>query len=148
MLSKRRTNVHVNDLPLLTATTPDDGWNGRWFHQRLLMRRLQPVCQVSYRRTARVGMTDHGPIRLTFDEDLRGWPVDDPAFDGSHGSRMLTTRIIMEMKFRADMPAVFKRVVEEFALRPARISKYRVGIEATRPEIAGSQTAVSPVAGN
>ena len=39
------------------------------------------------------------------------------------------------MKFRAAMPAVFKQLVEEFALEPQRISKYRLGIEAARPDV-------------
>ena len=41
---------------------------------------------------------------------------------------------IVEMKFRAAMPAVFKQIVEEFALQPQRLSKYRLGLEATRPD--------------
>jgi hypothetical protein len=43
---------------------------------------------------------------------------------------VLAGRVILEMKFRVDMPAVFKALVEEFSLNPARVSKYRSSIVA------------------
>ena len=138
LLSKRRTIVRHDDLPLLTAESPDAGWEGCWFHERLLLRRLGAVCQVTYRRTARVGMTDYGPIRLTIDEDLRALAVDRPEFHDTGRAIALVGRTIVELKFRAAMPAVFKRVVEEFALRPEKISKYRLAIEAVRPDVAAA----------
>ena len=55
--------------------------------------------------------------------------------------RELTSRIIMEMKFRGEMPGLFKRLVEEFALEPSRVSKYRLGIAATRPDVAATSHA-------
>ena len=143
-LTKRRTTVRIDDLPLLTATSVESSWHGNWFLERLLMRKLGTVCQVTYRRTARVGMTDYGPIRLTIDEDLHGAIVDQPAFtssSGHNGAAPLTLQTIVEMKFRAAMPAVFKQIVEEFALQPQRLSKYRLGLEATRPDAAAAVTA-------
>jgi hypothetical protein len=136
MLTKRRTHVRIEDLPLLTAETPMGEWPGRWFHERLLARRLSAVCRVAYRRTARVAMTDYGPIRLTLDERMVATAVDTPVFDTPGDARPLAAQVIVELKFRAAMPAVFKRIVEEFALQPARISKYRLGIDAARPEVA------------
>ena len=135
-LTKRRTTVRIEDLPLLTAasTESSSSWNGNWFLERLLMRKLGTVCQITYRRTARVGMTDYGPIRLTIDEDLHGVTADQPAFSAQNGAAQLTPLTIVEMKFRAAMPAVFKQIVEEFALQPQRLSKYRLGLEATRPD--------------
>jgi hypothetical protein len=135
-VTKRRTLVPIEDLPLLTAPTPDLAWSGRWFHERLLMRRLAAVCQIAYRRTARVGMTDYGPIRLTLDRELRGLAVGAPEFLSAGGAVPLADRTILELKFRGAMPAIFKQLVEEFALRPGRLSKYRLGIEATRPDVA------------
>lgn len=136
MLTKRRTHVDLGELPRLVGSSPDRSWSGRWFHERLLMRRLRPVCQIAYRRTARVGETDAGPIRLTVDEGLHGWKTEGTAFDQPAHSRTLTPHRIVEMKFRGSMPAVFKGLVEEFALKPASMSKYRLGIAATRPEVA------------
>jgi hypothetical protein len=136
LLSKRRSYVEVGDLERLLSRPQDNVWAGHWFHQRVAARQLQPVCQVAYRRTARVGVTEAGPIRLTLDESLRGCMVNGPAFQDAAESAPLTERIIVEMKFRGGMPALFRRVVEEFALSPARVSKYRLGIEATRPDVA------------
>ncbi len=143
LLSKRRTIVRYDDLPLLTAESPDAGWEGRWFHERLLLRRLGVVCQVAYRRTARVGMTDYGPIRLTIDEDLRGLAVDRPEFNSTGPTTALARLTVVEMKFRAVMPAVFKRIIEEFAMRPEKISKYRLAIEAVRPDVAAASARTS-----
>jgi hypothetical protein len=135
LLSKRRTIVRRDDLPLLTAATPDPNWEGRWFHERVRLRRLAIVCQVTYRRTARVGMTDYGPIRLTVDEDLRGLAVTRPEFEDAGAGPALAADAIVELKFRAAMPAVFKRLVEEFHLQPQKTSKYRLAIEAVRPDV-------------
>lgn len=132
VLSKRRSTVTVDSLPRLAGDSLDPAWQGQWFHERLLMRRLVPACQVSYERTARVGMTDYGPIRLTLDEGLAGIATDSTQFRNEPMTPLFPGRTIVEMKFTAAMPAAFKTVVEEFSLEPARISKYRLGVEGTR----------------
>jgi hypothetical protein len=134
ILSKRRSSVDLSELPLLTAGQADRNWAGAWFHERLLRRGLHPVCEISYVRTARVGMTDYGPIRFTIDEQLRGLAVDVPDFSRPERwseSLPLTNLAIVEMKFRA-ATAVFKQIVEEFHLASSRVSKYRLGVEAAR----------------
>jgi hypothetical protein len=135
-LSKRRTIVRIEDLPLVSADAPDTAWVGRWFHQRLMMRKLKPACQVRYLRTARVGMTDYGPIRLTIDEQLVSSPSDGLEFKSFDGAAPMTSSMIVEMKFRGPVPTAFKLIAEEFALEPVRVSKYRLALEATRPEVA------------
>jgi hypothetical protein len=131
-LVKRRTMVRTHDLPLLTGGTPDRSWPGWWFQQRLIMRKLQPACQLRYERTARVGMGDFGPIRLTIDEGLAALATKAVEFTTMESAGRVSVDAIVEMKFRGPVPAVFKQIVEAFALKPARISKYRLGIEATR----------------
>ena len=130
VLSKRRTIVPVDHLSRLTEPSADPEWHAYWFHQRILMRRLRPVCQVSYRRMARVGMTDYGPVRLTLDDELVAMPVAGPAFVAGVGTPILPGRMVLEMKFRVEMPAVFRQLAEAFALRPERLSKYRLAVEA------------------
>ena len=71
LVSKRRTIVGLNELQRLAGAEPDRGWIGYWYHQRLLARRLKPICQITYRRTARVELSSYGPIRLTLDEDIQ-----------------------------------------------------------------------------
>ncbi len=141
VLSKRRSTVMIDALPRLATDVLDPAWPGQWFHERLLMRRLAPVCQVSYARTARIGMTDFGVIRLTVDDDLAGLAISTPEFQTTTSTALLDGRMIVEMKFTSVMPAPFKAIVEEFAIEPTRISKYRLGVEGTRdlasdPELA------------
>ena len=40
---------------------------------------------------------------------------------------------ILELKYRAEVPSLFKQLVEEFGLRPQATSKYRLGIAAINP---------------
>jgi hypothetical protein len=85
-------------------------------------------------------MTDFGPMRLTIDAQLYGLAVDTPDFAWVPGAQALTEACVAEMKFRGAMPVMFKQLVEEFALVPEAISKYRLGIEAARPGIAAAVT--------
>ncbi len=127
LLSKRRSVVKLAELKRLGDTRPERGWAGFWYHQRLLARRLNPVCRISYRRTARVAMTGFGPIRLTLDDDIRALGANELIFGGDEAGRHLTAeKVIIELKYRCEMPVLFKLLVEEFALNPQPISKYRL----------------------
>jgi hypothetical protein len=125
LLTKRRSIVKRDQLERLTEPEACQDWAGYWFHRRLLARELNPVCQISYSRTARVAMTDYGPIRLTLDENLRALPAAGLRFREQAATPILNDQIILELKFRYGMPALFKNFVEEFALTPRAFSKYR-----------------------
>jgi uncharacterized protein YifE (UPF0438 family) len=125
LLTKRRAVVRLEELERLAETEAERGWAGYWFHRRVLARDLSPVCQISYCRSARVAMTELGPIRLTLDENLRAIPAAGLWFSDSEGELILKDQIILELKFRYAMPAPFKYLVEEFALSPQAFSKYR-----------------------
>jgi hypothetical protein len=45
---------------------------------------------------------------------------------------VLRGRHILELKYRSHVPAVFKRLIEDFRLRPHAVSKYRFGQAALR----------------
>jgi len=138
MLTKRRTLIELDELTRLEQHAPDQ-WDGGWFHRRLLLRRLRPVCEVSYHRLAREGMAASGPIRLTLDERLHVALADRPEFaSGRTGMHILEPSMILELKYRSTVPPVFKELVEEFGLRPQTTSKYRLGIAALDPRAAGS----------
>ena len=126
MLAKRRSIVGLDDLVRLSGTEARRGWAGFWFHRRILARDLNLVCQIGYRRTARVAMTDCGPIRLTLDENLRALPADGFRFSDEEGAPILEDRIILELKYRCRMPILFKNLAEEFALNAQAFSKYRL----------------------
>ncbi len=75
-------------------------------------------------------MTQYGPIRLTLDEDLRALPAAGLWFSEQSGTRLLENQNILELKFRCAMPVPFKYLVEEFALNPRPVSKYRLAAAA------------------
>ena len=131
LVSKRRSTVQLEELERLTESEPDDRWTGYWYHRRLQARRLRPVCQITYSRTARVTMTSAGPIRLTMDDAIRTVPVDGLEFRGlQEGVRLAENQIIIELKYCRETPVLFKRMIEEFALTPQSVSKYRLAAAA------------------
>jgi hypothetical protein len=132
MLTKRRTII---SLAALTRLEQEDsgGWDGVWFHRRLLLRRLRPVCEIAYHRVAREGMAATGPIRMTLDERLHVSAADREQFGGVQGLHVLEPSMILELKFRAEVPAVFKELVAEFGLRSQPASKYRLCMAALDP---------------
>jgi len=130
LLTKRRSIVKIEELERLTNADPGRSWAGYWFHRRLLARNLEPRCQISYHRTARVAMTKNGPIRLTLDDNLRALPPDGLWFSDQIGTGLLENQNILELKVRREMPVLFKYLVEEFALNPQAVSKYRLAASA------------------
>lgn len=130
LLAKRRTIVPVAEFDRLDGDQPDPEWPGYWFHRRLLLRRLRPLVQVSYERTARIGQSDNGPIRMTIDFNLRVLPLPDRAFLPGTGLPLLEGQNIIEVKYRVSPPALFKQLVERFGLKTQPVSKYRSGLAA------------------
>lgn len=135
MLTKRRTLTPLATLAQLERAEPAD-WSGHWFHRRLLLRRLQPVCEITYHRIARGGMSPQGPMRLTLDQRLAVSAARRPAFEERSSSRSFNDgAMILELKYRSEVPALFKQLVEEFGLQPRTASKYRLGMAALDPRI-------------
>ena len=130
ILVKRRTTVDLEMLARLTESTIYPDWPGTWFHRRLLLRQIDPVCQLGYWRTARFARTPEGPVRLTLDTDVRVTSTSATRFSSTEGLLVVPDRMILELKYRQHVPAVFKRLVEEFALTPERASKFRLGMTA------------------
>ena len=139
VLAKRRTWTPIGHLDQLGRVEVDEAWAGHWFHRRLLVRKLQPACQVTYARTARGVVRDGEMVRLTLDSGLAVQPVRGIGFASGEGTPVLDDRMILELKYRGVLPAIFRRLVEEFALTPQVASKYRLGraalaaIEPRRP---------------
>jgi VTC domain-containing protein len=131
MLAKRRTNMPLHDL-LRVECPIGERWSGSWFAERIAARNLGPVCQVSYSRTARVGMTNDGPIRLTLDEQLSALDAVGFAFRHERGRTVVERAIILEMKYRSTVPVIFRELVEAFRLTPRPVSKYRLSLAALR----------------
>jgi hypothetical protein len=130
LLVKRRTLGPIDVLSRLNDPHSVQDWPGEWFHRRLLVRRLRPVCQVSYHRTARGVLNGEGSARLTLDDDLRAASTESPVFREEAGAAIFGGRMILELKYRHHLPAIFKHLVETFALEAQPASKYRLSITA------------------
>ena len=128
LVAKRRTEVSLDEIPRVLDADAD--WPGRWFARRLSHRQLRPVCQIEYRRTARLGMSSNGPLRLTIDRDIVATPISSVAFTSQSGIEVLSGREVLELKYRVHVPSLFKRLIAEFNLEPRAISKYRMGVAA------------------
>ena len=129
MLVKRRTLVAMHELERWAVDNGSFLSSAEWFRHRTALRALRPVCQVSYHRTARVIDTGMGLARLTLDESLRVAGVSGTQFSSDPG-KVVLPGLILELKFKSHVPALFKRVVEDCNLRPQTASKYRLGMAA------------------
>jgi hypothetical protein len=128
LLVKRRTKVPIDELARVTSSAAD--WSGSWFGKRLAARRLAPVCQVRYARTARGTLTDGGAARLTIDDATSAAAIEGAAFTDAAGVPFLDRQLIVELKFRTSLPSVFTRLIEEFRMVPRAASKYRLSMAA------------------
>lgn len=128
VLIKRRTTASLDEFARLEGNAPDPDWYGYWFHRRLVARQLQPLVQVSYVRTARLGHSSHGRVRMTIDFDLRVLPLPDRAFLPGVGLPLMEGQNIIELKFCATLPMIFRQVIDQFALKTQPVSKYRSGL--------------------
>ena len=88
-----------------------------------------PTWRVSYDRVAHVGPGANGTLRLTLDRQVQsgpavGWEIKELPAPGP----ALAENVIVELKYRAAMPATFKGLLVEMGLLPRQASKYRLGV--------------------
>jgi hypothetical protein len=100
---------------------------------------------VSYNRTARTIDTSTGSARLTLDQSLRVAPVSRVQFSSDPGEVMCSA-LILELKFKSHVPAIFKQLVEECHLSPQAASKYRLGMAALNGYTSSALSSSSVVA--
>ena len=74
--------------------------------------------------------TPEGSVRLTLDTCLRVRAADETRFSDGAATPFLEAFAILELKVGGRMPAICRRFVEEFALSPHNVSKYRLGTTA------------------
>lgn len=125
-VKKRRTEVACTELSRLHETAVAAAWNAAWFHARALRDGLRPVCRVDYSRVAYFARSTEGPLRLTFDRQIRGMAVQGWNFSPAGPEHaLLRGQVICEFKFRGSLPALFKSAIAELALAPRGVSKFR-----------------------
>lgn len=130
-VAKRRVQVEEAELARLCDVPTYLDWHAAWFHRRITRRKLVPSCLVSYDRQAYFGHNAEGPLRLTLDRRVRTqnaerWMVEEV----ESGVPMLTDQILLELKYRRNLPALFKGLMQDLSLTPAPLSKYRLAIHA------------------
>jgi hypothetical protein len=131
LVSKRRTKVPDREILHLANGNAAPDWAGYWFRRRLLARQLQPKCQIRYERVARVGETPEGTVRFTLDHNVRAFQTDEYGVAENGGwMLLLPDHCILELKFRGEMPPLFKSLVDQLQLTPQSVSKYRLSIKA------------------
>src|SRR5262245_52440775 len=124
-VSKRRTSLPLNEVPLLSESMALVSSQAYWFHRRLLRLDLGPACRVTYERTAFVA--SGGSPRLTLDRRIRGMLASDWNLAPAEPSvPLLNGRVILEFKFAAALPVIFKKLAADLRLTPVRVSKYRL----------------------
>ncbi len=129
-VGKMRSIAGLEEVALLEREETPKRWAGHWFHERIQARDLRPVCQISYSRTARLALSESGPIRLTVDQDLRAVPVSGYGFsEPGAGAVLLPEQRILEIKYKLEIPGLFKELMQQFDLRPTASSKYRMAVE-------------------
>jgi hypothetical protein len=101
---KRREVLPLADLTRLLD--PDS--RTMWFSPCVQERLLRPVCAVAYARTALVGTTLGGPVRLTLDRGLVGSAASEWAVPARvEGRELLAGEAILELKFQVALPGLF-----------------------------------------
>ncbi|MCI0641209.1 MAG: polyphosphate polymerase domain-containing protein [Gemmataceae bacterium] len=130
-VKKRRTRIENGELAFFSQTMSALTWSGHWFHRHLIRRGLAPVCRIAYERVALVGETLEGPLRLTFDRQIRGVFTSDwnlEAFE--EGVPILADHVVCEFKYRGFLPSLFKEIIQALQLTPCPVSKYRAFMRA------------------
>jgi VTC domain-containing protein len=131
-VKKRRTMIPEAELKLLDHPMSLTDWSGHWFHRHLVRRALRPVCRIAYERVALVGEAAEGPLRLTFDRNVRGeFENDWTLADVDDGPALFAGQVICEFKYRAALPALFKEIIHCMQLTPSPVSKYRMYLRAS-----------------
>ncbi|MHB1422242.1 MAG: polyphosphate polymerase domain-containing protein [Gemmataceae bacterium] len=117
---KLRDLVPLSEVACLLA-----GDNGGWFGERVRQRLFQPVCWIGYARTAFQSATVNGPLRLTLDRDVSGTPATGWTVPARiEGRPLLPEEMILELKYRTNLPALFHELLTALPSRFAGVSKY------------------------
>ncbi len=118
---KCRESMEISEL-----ARPRQEWPVSWFKQELDQLQLQPMCLATYQRLAFMGNSSNGSLRLTLDRNAFGRVQSNhdltPTLDGFP---LVTDLVIVEFKYMAAMPSLFKSAIEQLQLQPTGVSKFR-----------------------
>lgn len=125
---KHRTRIPA--VELWRVAEPVEGWSGSWFTEAIVTRQLEPVCHVSYVRSAWIGELEGQRVRLTLDRSLRGGQAGGLRIPGSTVRGLpLVAGCVLEFKCEREVPLVFRRLMAQEGWDPASMSKFRRAME-------------------
>jgi hypothetical protein len=131
VVAKRRDAVVSQELSLLGNSDVSLEWPGCWFSRQLQFRGLHPAVRIAYHRTAFMGTSATGPVRLTLDRDVTGVPADGwHVSPVENGKALLEDSVILELKFKATLPPLFLELLSELPSSGQGVSKYRLCVDA------------------
>ncbi len=68
---------------------------------------------------------------MTLDRHLHCQTTDRWHIGDMQGAKpLLPGEVILELKYRATLPSLFKTLLQEFGLTPSSVSKYRLAMQA------------------
>lgn len=132
---KRRVQATLADLGGLAEGRAGDVGQA-WFLRDVRSHELAPVCRVRYLRRALFGVCSEGPMRVTFDRNIRGalapgWSLDFSAEE----RRLLDGHVVCEFKYYGTIPSPMKAAIAALRLTPTGVSKYRTCVRAFAAEL-------------
>src|SRR5262249_7885804 len=109
---KKREVVGAEGLALLLNGDLEGEGPGAWFVRQVRFRGLGPACVIGYERTALVGSSGVGLLRLTLDRNVAGAPARGWELRPPEGGRVLLAGgVILELKFQGLLPGLFRELL-------------------------------------
>jgi hypothetical protein len=144
-ISKNRSPLLYSDLTkiLETGNTKEyilnSGSNGRSLHdaEKFLFHytnnHLSPTILITYEREPFFCKFDK-KLRITFDKNLRflSFPGYDDLFEEDHLQKVLTNKVIIEIKFTCSFPSWLQNILTRYNLQRRPVSKYTICIDQDR----------------
>ncbi len=130
-VKKKRSVVPLDALGLIEGSDPEPAWEWGWFPRQVRFRSLAPAARLEYTRTAFLGDCAEGPMRLTIDRDLYGEPFRGwQALPLENGRELLAGRAVLELKYGAVLPPLFRELMGRLPVASGGASKYRLCMNA------------------
>ncbi len=126
-----RVRKRRDTIPLAEITRLLEPEVGGWFGDRLRQRLFRPVCWIGYTRTAFHSSAADAPLRLTLDRHVLGTPATAWSVPPRvEGRALLPEEVILELKYRNNLPVLFHELLAVLPSRLAGVSKYGRCVEA------------------
>ena len=120
---KRRTKAKYKELmnDIYTCEFKDKQVGEELRYALSYYRELKPAVSISCKRSSYSGIEDSS-IRITFDEDIK-YRMKDLSLKDSEEDKLLTDKVVMEIKVKDAMPLWLVNILDEIKAYPRGFSK-------------------------